>query len=237
MTPVIVIRPQPGCDATVAAAQQRGLDAHGFPLFRVAATIWQAPAPDSFDALLIGSANALRLGGAALASYAGKPAYVVGMATARIARDAGLNVVCTGSGGLQAALANVQPGHARLLRLSGRERLELATPLGCTIAERIVYASNPQAMPTPLRELLSRAGERQALVLLHSAEAARHFAQQCAVHHLARNKIVLAAMGPRIADAAGAGWARIATAPKPDDGVLLALVDEMCQTGDGLKQG
>ena len=45
MIPLIVIRPQPGCDASVAAARARGLDAHGFPLFAVRALDWQPPAP------------------------------------------------------------------------------------------------------------------------------------------------------------------------------------------------
>lgn len=86
MIPLIVIRPQPGCDASVAAARARGLDAHGFPLFAVRALDWQPPAPDSFDALLIGSANALRHGGAALAAWRGKPAYAVGRTPRRMRR-------------------------------------------------------------------------------------------------------------------------------------------------------
>ena len=82
MTPLIVIRPQPGCDASVAAARAFGLVAQGHPLFEVRPLEWDAPDPASFDALLIGSANALRHGGAALAQYRGRPAYVVGETTA-----------------------------------------------------------------------------------------------------------------------------------------------------------
>ena len=69
MKPLYVIRPEPGCAATMRAARAMGLEAHGFPLFEVRPLGWDAPPAASFDALLIGSANALRHGGAAFAAY------------------------------------------------------------------------------------------------------------------------------------------------------------------------
>jgi uroporphyrinogen-III synthase len=225
MIPLIVIRPQPGCDASVAAARARGLDAHGFPLFAVRALDWQPPAPDSFDALLIGSANALRHGGAALAAWRGKPAYAVGRTTADAARAAGLDVIATGHGGLQAMLAGLRPEHTRLLRLAGRERVDLTPPAGTTLAERVLYASEPLPLPPPLAALLAGG----AVVALHSGEAARHFAALCTHRGLDRARIALAAIGPRVAAAAGTGWAALAAAPRPDDDALLALAHQMCQ--------
>ena len=60
MIPLIVIRPEPGCSASLSAARAMpGLEAHGFPLFEVVARSWEPPAPDRFDALLVGSAAAL----------------------------------------------------------------------------------------------------------------------------------------------------------------------------------
>jgi len=225
MTPLIVIRPQPGCDTSVAAARALGLDAHGFPLFAVRALDWTPPVPDSFDALLIGSANALRHGGAALAAWRGKPAYAVGRTTAEAARAAGLDVIATGHGGLQAMLAGLAPDHRRLLRLAGRERVDLTAPTGTTIDERVLYASEPQPLPPELAALLADG----AVVLLHSGEAARHFAALCEAHGLDRARIALAAIGPRVAAAAGQGWAALAAAPSPDDDALLALANQMCQ--------
>jgi uroporphyrinogen-III synthase len=61
-------------------AAARGLVTESFALFRIAPQAWEAPAADSF-ALLLGSANALRHGGAALAGWRGKPAWCVGAAT------------------------------------------------------------------------------------------------------------------------------------------------------------
>lgn len=225
MTPVIVIRPQPGCDASVAAARALGLDAHGFPLFEVRAVAWDPPPADHFDAVLLGSANAPRHAGPALAAYAGKPAYAVGATTAEAARDAGLDVVATGMGGLKAVLASVHPEHRRLLRLSGRERVTLTPPRGVSIQERVVYASEPLPLPPELKALL----RQPALVLLHSAEAAHHFAAQCDEQGIARTGVALAALGPRVARAAGNGWTALRCAQEPSDAALLALAREMCQ--------
>ena len=227
--PVIIIRPEPGCAATVAAARALGLEAHGFPLFAVGPLAWQAPDPATVDALLIGSANAPRHAGAALARYAGKPAYVVGEATAEAARAAGLTVVATGEGGLASVMGAIAPAHRRLLRLSGRERVDLVPGDGIILTERVVYASEPQAMPSALARLLSARALPNSLVLLHSAESARHFAQECDRLGLDRARVHLLALGQRVAAAAGAGWADISTAARPTDPALLALCRQLCQ--------
>jgi uroporphyrinogen-III synthase len=229
LIPVIAIRPQPGCDATVAAARASGLDVHGFALFDVHPIAWEPPSPDEFDALLLASANALRHGGPALAAYASKPAYAVGAATARAASRAGLDVVATGAGGIKAVLAMLLPEHRRLLRLSGRERIRIDPQRGFSIEERVVYASEPLPLPPELKEMLGR----PAVVLLHSAEAAHHFARLCDAEQLARAPLSLAALGPRIVQAAGDGWHAVEAARTPSDTALLALAREMCQDPPG----
>ena len=228
--PLVVIRPQPGCDATLAAARKRGLAAHGFPLFTVEPAPWDAPDPAGIDALLIGSANALRHAGTGLEAFHGKPAYAVGEATAEAARAAGLHVVVVGRGGLQAVLDTVPPEHTRLLRLAGEERLHLTPPAGITMAERTVYAARPQPMPPELAEALSGG----AVALLHSAAAARHLAEECDRLGVPRAGVRLAAIGPRVSAAAGSGWASVDDAVTPDDGALLALAGELCQMDAGM---
>jgi uroporphyrinogen-III synthase len=225
MIPVVVLRPQPGCDVTVAAARACGLDARAFPLFDVRALAWEPPPADSFDAILLGSANAPRHAGIALAAYAAKPAYAVGAVTAQTARGAGLNVIATGIGGIKALPPLFQPEHRRLLRLSGRERMTLTPPRGVSIEERVVYASEPLPLPPELRVLL----QAPALVLLHSAEAAHHFAGLCDRHHIARAMLGLATLGPRVMRAAGRGWRLLRAAEAPSDTALLALAREMCE--------
>ncbi len=225
MTPLYVIRPQPGCEATVRAARDLGLDAHGYPLFAVRPLEWAPPPAKCFDALLIGSANALRHGGAALAGYRGMPAYAVGTSTAEAASAAGLVVMATGEDGLQPLLAQIAPQYRRLLRLAGRERIALDLPAGFEMTECEVYASEPTEPPQELIDRLHAGG----VVMLHSAEAARHFAALCDTHAIPRTGLALAALGPRIAAAAGAGWAELASAPGAADQALLALADRMCQ--------
>ncbi|MBV1690720.1 uroporphyrinogen-III synthase [Novosphingobium sp. G106] len=226
MIPVVVIRPQPGCDATVEAARALGIDAQGFPLFDVCAVEWEPPAPDSFDAIVLGSANAPRHAGPALAAYAGKPTYAVGAVTAEVARQAGLDVVVTGTGGLKAVMGDLAPEHRRLLRLAGRERTMLIPPPPVSMQERVVYASEPLPLPEAFRALL----RTPALVMLHSAEAAHRFAALCDKHHVDRSNVALAALGPRVARAAGSGWAALQAAEAPSDAAMLALARQMCQT-------
>lgn len=226
MMPVIVLRPEPGCAATLAAARARGLDAQGYPLFEVRSCEWDAPAPDAFDALLLGSANGLRHAGPALAAYAGKPAWCVGEATAQAAQAAGLRVCAAGSGGLQPVLDRVDPAHRRLLRLCGAERIALAPPPGIELIERVIYESAALPIPDPLAARLADG----AVILLHSGEAASHFARECERLGIAKARLHLAALGPRIAAAAGDGWASLAHTASPDDAALLALAGELCQS-------
>ncbi|MEO0063139.1 MAG: hypothetical protein RLZZ08_1699 [Pseudomonadota bacterium] len=222
--PIIAIRPQPGCNATVAAGQTLGLAITGVPLFRIEPLDWAAPDPADVDALLIGSANALRHGGPGLAAFRGKPVHAVGSSTADAARAAGFAVAQIGSGGLQQVLDSMAPPGLRLLRLSGRDHVPLALPSGVQMQTRIVYASDPVPLPAATVQTL-RGG---ALVLLHSAEAARHFAAECGRCGVDRTTVRLAALGPRIAAAAGQGWADLRSASSPQEPALLALAAQMC---------
>lgn len=228
MLPLFVLRPEPGCTATVAAARLRGLAAQGFPLFKIVPQPWDAPPPASFDALIVGSANAPRWAGAALNAYRGKPAYAVGETTAAALHAAGLAVIGTGSGGLQQLLEQLHPDHRRLLRLAGRERIALTPPPQVVLEERVVYASEAIPMPAALIAQL----QDPAVIMLHSAEAARHYAAQAAAQGLPRAQLALACIGPRVAAAAGSGWAALRSTAEPGDTALLALAAEMCQTCD-----
>ncbi|MEJ6011632.1 uroporphyrinogen-III synthase [Novosphingobium aquae] len=223
--PVLVLRPEPGCSATVTAAQALGLDARAAPLFAVEPRGWALPDAAAFDALLVGSANAFRHGGAKLDALRELPVHAVGEATAEAARTGGFTVAKCGSGGLQGVLDEV-PAGTRLLRLAGEERVELTAPAGVSMAEVIVYASVPRALDPAMLPAL-RAG---ALVLLHSAEAARHFASECARLGIAPSAVALAAIGPRVTAAAGDGWRVVETADQPSDTALLALAHRMCQS-------
>lgn len=227
--PVLVLRPEPGCTATVAALHAMGLEVIAAPLFAIAPVCWDVPDLAQFDAVLIGSANALRHGGEALRALQGMPTYAVGTTTAAAARAAGLAVVATGEGGLQVLLEYLDPGHRHLLRLAGRERIALEPQPGVTVTDVVVYASDT----LPLSPAAVEALRHPAVVLLHSGEAARHFAAQCDLLAIDRRHLRIAAIGARVAAACGPGWEAVRAAPRPDEQALLALALDMCQTLPG----
>ncbi|WDF73305.1 uroporphyrinogen-III synthase [Novosphingobium sp. KACC 22771] len=233
--PIVILRPEPGASASLQAAAALGLDAYAFPLFHTVARAWDAPSPDAFDALLLGSANALRHGGEGLNAYAGKPTYCVGDVTTQAALSHGFSIAAQGSGGLQDVLDKVGD-HARLLRLSGEERVALCPPPGVTVEERVVYASLPAPMPVELARLMGVAALPGLIVMLHSGAAARHFIAECARLGLSRSRITAITIGPRvtqICDETG-GWRDVLTAQAPGDAAMLALARQTCQTETGV---
>lgn len=224
--PLVIIRPEPGCTASLKTAREmQGVEAHGFPLFEVSPRSWEALAADRFDAILAGSAMAFRYGGRGLGALRSLPVYAVGETTAGAARDTGFTVTASGTGSMQAMLAELDPAHKRLLRLAGEDRVQLTLPKAVTMEERVVYASQPREMPPEMIALL----RSPAIVALHSAEAARHLSAQCVRHGIRRAPLRLAALSQRIAAAAGDGWGEVASVPYPDDKALLALARQMCQ--------
>jgi uroporphyrinogen-III synthase len=221
--PVIAVRPEPGCSATAERGRKAGLEIAPWPLFELRPLAWDSPPPEAIDGLLLGSANALRLAGPGLAAFRGKRAYAVGRATAAAAEAAGLVPAAVGTSDLQALLDTLRPP-LTLLRLAGEERVPLRRPLGIMIETRVAYRNAPLPMPEGLAESL-RGG---ALVLLHSAAAARHLRAECDRLGVPRAGVALATLGRRIAEAAGEGWRDCRSAGEPRDAALLALARDMC---------
>jgi uroporphyrinogen-III synthase len=123
------------------------------------------------------------------------------------------------------ALVDALSPPLRLLRLAGEVRTEIASPPGIEVAERVLYRAAPRA----LAEEAARALREGGCAALHSAEAARRFEHECDRLEIPRNLIALAALSPRIAGAAGAGWRTVRTAPEVSDAALLALAAQLCQ--------
>jgi uroporphyrinogen-III synthase len=224
--PLVIVRPEPGLSATAAEAEKLGLPVIAAPLFAIEPRAWDAPDPAAIDGLLIGSANAIRHGGSALAAFRAKPVYAVGESTAQTARDAGFTVAATGTGGLQSVLDALAGQTLTLLRLAGADHVRLDPPGGIALVTRIAYASVPQ----PLTDSLATTLRTGAVVVLHSAAAAHHFGAESDRLGLDRTGIALAALGPRIAEAAGEGWRTVETAAEPTDAALLALGQRMCHS-------
>jgi uroporphyrinogen-III synthase len=216
---ILTVRSEAAASATVAAGKALGLDIESRPLSEIRPLEWALPAGD-FDGLLVGSANAIRHGGALVDNLVEKPVYAVGEATAAAARERCFAIARTGTSNLQALLDSLAGERLRLLRIAGRERTAVDPPIGIAVETVAAYESSA----LPLRDPLP-AG---ALVLLHSAAAARHFAAECDRLGIHRGAIRFAALSDRIAEAAGAGWMEARTAASPNEGALLALARDMC---------
>ncbi len=222
---LFVLRPEPGLAATTSAARELGFDVVAWPMAEALPVAWTPPDETAFDGLLIGSANAVRLAGSGLALCSGKPAYCVGRATADAARDSGLTVAQVGAGGLQHLIDELAGQPLTLLRIAGERHVPLSPPDGITIVARIVYRVAYRPLPAALIEQFGQGGT----VLLHSGEAAAHFAAECDRLEIPRARLRLAALAPRIAQAVGGGWGAVAIASQPSDAALLALARDMCQ--------
>lgn len=219
MAQVLVLRPQPGADATLAKAQALGLDAVGVPLFETEPVEWEVPDAGSFDGLLLTSANAVRFGGEGLAGLRGLKVYAVGELTAEAAREAGFDVAATGDAGVDRLLGSIKPD-LRLLHLGGADRRE---PDGAKqqITPVIVYRAKPIEPP----DLGNAHG---CIVLVHSPRAGRRFAELVTD----RGSIRVVAISHAAAAAAGDGWKNVEVADQPSDDALLALAARLCDKPD-----
>lgn len=221
MTDLVIIRPAPEAGQTARRARAAGLTPVVHSLFEARSLRWEPPAPSLYDGLIVSSANALRLGGPALAALQALPVHAVGEATASSARALGFTVEtigCSGIEGLAQALSCANP--RRFLRLAGRNHVSLVEP-GMIIDTAIVYAVDPMSMPAPLKRLLAQG---DVAVALHSPRAARHFSAECDRARLDRNRITLIALSDAVAEAAGTGWHEITVADAPDDARLLSAL-------------
>ena len=220
---VLVLRPQPGADATAARARALGLDPVVAPLFSIAARGWQAPDPAGFDAVMLTSANALRFAGPDLDRFTHLPAFAVGEATAEIAYAAGFADIRRGP---KDAVALVMLMDAAGIRSAfhpcGEDRVALRRASVDILSVPVYAAEAVAALPATAAEALAGG----ALALLHSPRAAALFAGLTTDHEGIR----IAAISAAAAEAAGAGWRSVAVAERPRDQALLELAAKLCQT-------
>lgn len=223
--PLIVTRPDPGGSATVARARALGLDARHMPLFAAVGLLWTPPSAEDFDALLLTSAQAVRLAGPGLAALAALPVHAVGTATAEVAEAAGLTVAAIGPGDAQRLLdAMTSSKSPRILWLCGRERSAFDAR-GAELVPLPVYAVDPLVPPTGWADAIAR----PAALMAHSARAAERIAMLAGA---ARKHLSLLAISPSVAAAAGDGWAGLVISERPDDAAMLAQAHALCHKGE-----
>jgi uroporphyrinogen-III synthase len=223
MSAVLVLRPEPGAGRTARRLAAMGLAPIVYPLFAVEAADWVPPDPGAFDAILMTSANAARLGGPGLACLHDLPVYAVGAATARAALDAGFGTVNEGGGDVAATVPLLlHGGHDHVLHLSG-DTVRPFDPQGLNIEQRIVYRTVPAGDADGLAALLPPAGRLRALV--HSPRAGERLAGLIAPG--VRRRIAIAAISAAAVHACGPGWRSVSAAARPDEEALLQCLQTL----------
>ncbi len=223
MTDLLVLRPEPGASRTMARAALLGLTARICPLFRIEPRDWSPPPASDFDALLVTSAQTVRMAGAALARYRGLPAYGVGAATAAALREAGFGQVIAGDAdGAAIARRIAADGRRAVLHLAGMDGAPFdAGPLA--LHRVALYA----AVEAAGRAELAAALMPGAVLLVHSPRAGARLA--ALVDPADRGALHLVAISPAAQAACGAGWASAQAAAAPNDDAMLALAAMLCK--------
>lgn len=220
MRRLLVFRPEPASRQTIAKARALGLDAVSVPLFELQKLDWSPPDADDFDALLLTSANTVKMAGDRLDLYRALPVHAVGEGTAVAAEVAGLGVATVGAGGVDQLLATVDPG-TRLLHLCGEDRREPSVE-GRSIASVPVYRAAEMPKVEGIEDLNGQTA------VLHSPRAARRLAELVDPAH--RSTIKIAAISEATAEAVGEGWQDVRVAASPNDTEVLALAARLCET-------
>ncbi|MDR7156872.1 uroporphyrinogen-III synthase [Sphingobium xenophagum] len=223
MRRLLILRPEPAAGRTADKAARRGFDVLRHPLFAPLPLDWSAPPADGFDALLLTSANAVRLAGPGLADYRALPTYAVGAATAAALHEGGFAEVICGEGDASAIAARIAAdGHRAVLHLAGTTVAPMeAGPLRLTRIAVYTMACLPSD-PALLRDATPG-----AILLIHSPRAGERLAEcipldgRSALHIVAISQAALAACG--------SGWASLSAPHKPVDDDMLALALSLCE--------
>jgi uroporphyrinogen-III synthase len=223
MSAVLVLRPEPGAGRTARRLAAMGLSPIVYPLFTVEAVDWAPPDPAAFDAILLTSANAARLGGPGLACLHDLPVYAVGAATARAALDAGFGTVNEGGGDAAATVPLlVHGGHVHVLHLCG-DSVRAFDPQGLKIAPLAVYRTMAIGDAAGLAALLPPTGRLRALV--HSPRAGKRLAELIAP--AVQRRISIAAISAAAVHACGPGWRAVSAAVRPDEEAMLQCLQTL----------
>ncbi len=227
---VLVTRPQPGASATAAKLAALGHDVLVAPLLTIEPRDWEMPGVP-VDALVLTSANAVRLWSDRIAIFRHLPVFAVGGATAAAARRSGFCNVTEGDDGVAAlAVTLASRGLGRVLHLAGEDRTPADWPAGVSVETRTVYAAIPAAaLPGAVAAALAQGAV--ATSLLFSPRTAAVFARLCDAHRIDRSGVAIAAISAAACEAAGPGWRWAAVAGCPTEAALFAAAGLTSATG------
>ncbi len=178
---ILITRAREQGEQTARELRERGYLTLVDPVFETRRVPFSLPQPESLQAVLLTSANAVYALGRELA---GLPVYAVGRGTARAVRQRGATDVRAARGDWQSLVERVveelDPRGGKLLHLSGREvRGDIAGELereGFSYERVVVYETAPrEEIGSRTRHALSR--RAVGAVLLYSPRTAATFAR------------------------------------------------------------
>ncbi len=223
MRQVVILRPEPAASRTAAKARALELEPVRLPLFAPQPMAWNPPDPADFDALLLTSANGVRMAGAGLDRYRGLPAYAVGEATAQALRETSFADVIAGSGDGNAIASRLRVDRRqRVLHLAGTTVAPMDIS-GLSVSRIPVYS---MASLTPDLAPLEQAGS-DAILLVHSLRAGERLS--ALLPSARRSGLHVVAISPTALAACGKGWASSHSVPRPNDDEMLALARRLCE--------
>ncbi|UGY18617.1 uroporphyrinogen-III synthase [Bradyrhizobium septentrionale] len=232
---ILVTRPHPDNDATLATLRGRGFDALAAPVLRFEPLPFHDDDDSDYDAVILTSANALRAVDLTASRLLLLPLFAVGAHTADAARAAGFDrvIVAKGdAGGLRdLVLARVKAGEleasATLLHLAGADlSRDLAGELGekgLTVVTHTTYRMAPvSAFPREVSDAFM--ANRITAVLHYSRRSAQAFLDAIRADGLEISALALpqccisAAVAAVLRDA---GATKLVVAAQPDENALL----------------
>ena len=228
---MLVTRPEPDAQATLARLDALGIAATAVPVMVRETLDTSLPPPNGFTAMVLTSANAVRslLDRGVLDQYRHLPVFAVGDRTAREAVEAGFERVSSAAGALQdlinaMTIARV-PGP--IFYPTGRHQsADLAkalAPLGVMVATAKIY--DMVAIDALPPEVLAALGSEIGAVLAYSRRSAEIFATLAAsLPRDRRSGLALLCLSETVAEPLlEARFSRISLADRPDEDAMMAL--------------
>ena len=230
---LLVTRPQPDADRFAAALAEIGVDALVAPLMSIETD--DSPPPDlaGYHALAFTSANGVRAL-ARLAPDCALPAYTVGPASARVAKNHGLQVAGIGGGNVESLadlLVDALPARSRVFHAAGADiagdlaGLLQARDIFCT-RETLYHARIPEQLPEEIIKSL-REGAIDGAVFF-SPRSAKSFVRLAtnAGQASACAGLSLFALSPAVTEAAcgTTAWRRVREAQSPTQEALIDTI-------------
>jgi len=230
---LLVTRPFPGGQKTVASLMDLGHQPMAAPLFSKRILPFDVPSPHNMVATIFTSANAVKavLSAELEIGHQLLPCFTVGDTTAQVAENNGFHNVINAKGNVHDLIAMIKKmglggDYFYPCAVDRKSDIEQAfagtevTVRATPVYEMIAAKSLPKPVINRLKEHLIDA------VLLYSERAAAHFAQLCETEDIDISKLNFVCLSPSIwnrLESSGAKLGRVAE--EPNENALFAQID------------